>query len=115
MPNEFEPALEAESVEYKAYMRQFEHEEDDEPSRRGVLYVIATLSFPDSGWEVLLVPQADEPDTWRLLADKPSFRDGNRTYLIACGTSEHELEEVPKNVRVINGDDTTRVSVVPWD
>lgn len=115
MPNELEPAVEAQSVEYRAYSRHFEHDETDENSQRGVLYVIATMSFPDSGWEVMLVPQADEPDTWPLLADKPSYRDGNRTYLIACGTSEHELPDVPKNVRVINGDDVSRVSVVPWD
>lgn len=115
MPHEFEPAVEAENVEYKAFARHFEHEEEDEPGRRGVLYVIATLTFPDSGWQVTLVPQAGEIDTWRLLADKPGYRDNDRTYYIASGSSEHELEQVPKTVRVINGEQVNRVSVVPWD
>lgn len=112
---EFEPAIEAQNVEYKAFFRQFEHDEDDEPGRRGVLMVFASMSFPDSGWEVALVPQAGEPDTWRLLADRPGYRDGDRSYYVACGTTEHEVEEVFKTVRVINGEQIERVSVVPWD
>ncbi|RMH16217.1 MAG: hypothetical protein D6696_18730 [Acidobacteria bacterium] len=112
---EFEPAVEAENVEYKAFARHFEHEEADEPGRRAVLFVFATMSFPDSGWEVTLVPQAGEVDTWRLLADRPGFRDGDRTYYVACGSTEHEIDAVPKTVRVINGEEITRVSVVPWD
>ena len=115
MPNEFEPAIEAESAEFKAFARHFEHDETDEPPRRAVLYVVATMSFPDSGWEVAIVPQADEPETWRLLADRPPYRDGDRTYLIACGTTEHEVDAVPKSIRVVNGETVTRVSVVPWD
>lgn len=112
---EFGPPVEAENIEYKAFARHFEHEEGDEPGRRAVLFVLATMSFPDSGWEVLLTPQAGEPDTWRLLADAPGFRDHDRTYVIACGSTEHEIEEVPKTVRVVAGEEVTRVSVVPWD
>lgn len=114
MADEFRPAK-PDNAEYKAFARHFEHEETDEPARRAVLYVIATLSYPDSGWNVVLVPQEGEPDTWRLLEDEPPFRDGDRTYYIACGSSERELEAVPKTVRVIDGKETNRVSVVPWD
>jgi len=112
---EFEAAADAENVEYKAFARQFEHEESDEPGLRAVLYVVATLTFPDSGWQVLLVPQAGEVDTWHLLADKPGYRDQDRTYYIASGSSEHEVADVPKVIRVLNGETVTRVSVVPWD
>jgi hypothetical protein len=38
--------------------------------------------------------------------------------VIASGTSLHEVEEVPKTIVVRYGEDgneTTRVSVVPWD
>lgn len=115
MADEFRPAN-PEQVEYKAYARQFEHAgEDEEEARRGVLFLIATLTYPDSGWQVILVPQEGEPDTWRLLEDEPSYRDGDRTYYIAGGSSEHEIAAVPKSVRVIDGNDTHRVAVVPWD
>jgi len=116
MADEYRPAN-PEQVEYKAYARQFEHagEADEEERRRGVLFLVATLSYPDSGWQVILVPQEGEPDTWRLLEDEPPYRDGDRTYYIASGSSEHELEMVPKSVKVIDGRDETRVSVVPWD
>ena len=110
---EFRPAN-PEAVEYKAYARHFDHP-DEKPDRRAVLYIMATMTYPDSGWEVMLVPQAGEPDTWRLLEDEPGFRDNDRTYYVACGSSEHELEAVPKTVRVIEADSSTRVSVVPWD
>jgi len=114
MPQEFRPAN-PEQVEYKAYARHFENVETDEPERRAVLYVVATLTYPDSGWQVILVPQAGEFDTWRLLEDEPGFRDGDRTYYVACGSSEHEVEAIPKTIRVVDGEETRRVSVVPWD
>lgn len=117
MPDEFRLALDAESVEFKAYARQFENRgEEDEPARRAVLYVIGTMTFPDSGWRVRLEPvEGSEDEEWVLLEDVPGYRDMNRTYLIACGTSERELEAVPETIVVRFGDETKRVSVAPWD
>lgn len=115
MPQEFRPAN-PEQVEYKAFARHFENDESDEASRRAVLYVFATMTYPDSGWQFLLAQQADEPDTWVLLEDEPGYRDADRTYYVASGSSEHELEAVPKVVRVKSAlDKITSVSVVPWD
>jgi hypothetical protein len=117
MADEFRPAT-GENIEYKAYARQFEHPgESDEPARRAVLYVVATLTKPDSGWTFALVRQEGEPDVWRFLEDRPAYADENRTYYIACGTSEHEVEKVPRSIKVIaeDPDKPTRVSVVPWD
>lgn len=116
MADEFRPAT-GDDIEYKAFVREFEHpEEDDESPRRSVLYVVSTLTKPDSGWTFVLVPQADEIDTWRLLEDEPAFRDGDRSFFIVSGSSDHEIDKVPKTIRVIIGDnDVTRVSVVPWD
>lgn len=113
MADEFVPAT-GENIEYKAFARHFEHPDDDE-NRASVLYVVATLSKPDSGWTFALVEQEGEPDTWRLLEDRPAFFDGDRTYYVACGSSERELEAVPRSIAVITGEGTTRVSVVPWD
>lgn len=110
---EFRPAH-PESVEYKAFARHFDHP-DEQPDRRAILFVVATMSYPDSGWEVTIVQQAGEPDTWRLLEDEPGYRDGDRTYYVACGSTEHEIEEVPRTIRVVTGEGSTRVSVVPWD
>lgn len=116
MADEFRPAT-GDDIEYKAFARPFEHPgETDEDPRRAVLYIFATLTKPDSGWNFLLVPQADDFDTWRLLEDDPSYRDGDRTFYSACGSSEHGVEKVPKTVRILTGTDTVaRVSVVPWD
>ena len=116
MADELRPAT-GDNIEYKAYARHFEHPgETDEPARRAVLYVVATLTKRDSGWTFNLVPQASEPDTWHLLEDAPGFGDGNRTYYIASGSSEHETE-VPSSIKILTGEDEspTRVSVVPWD
>ena len=95
-------------------MRDISNTEDDEPNA-SVLYVVATLSKPDSGWRFLLVEQEGEPDLWRLLEEAPLSADGDRTYYVACGSSEKPLDDVPKSVRVIFADDTVRASVVPWD
>lgn len=113
MPDEFVHA-EAEAVEYKAYARHFEHVGEDEP-RMAVLYVVATLSMPDSGWRFVVVPQEGDPETWRLFGDAPPFTDGDRTYYIASGTTEHELDAVPTSIVVVDAKGPTRVSVVPWD
>lgn len=119
MPNEFRAAIDAEDVEFKAYARHFEHrEEDDAEQRRAVVYVVATMSYPDSGWQVELVQVEGHPDEWILLEDAPGFGDRQRTYLIAAGTSLHGVEEVPKSIVVRHGQEgreTTRVSVAPWD
>ncbi|MEM7479891.1 MAG: hypothetical protein AAF481_01845 [Acidobacteriota bacterium] len=101
----------ASSVEYRAFVRDF----DRQDGRDGVLYVIATMSFPDSGWTAMIVPQADRPDEWRLLVQKPPYRDGSRTYVIASGTTEHQMEHVPKVIRVFNVSEETNVKVEPWD
>ena len=113
MPDEFRPAT-GEDIEYKAFARHFEHPGDDEPNA-SVLYAVATLSKPDSGWRFLLVEQEGEPDLWRLFEDEPVARDGDRTYYLASGSSEKELDNVPRSIAVIDGQGTTRVSVVPWD
>ena len=115
MPNEFVAAT-GENIEYKAYVRHFENpEETDEPSRVSVLYVIATLTKPDSGWTFMLAQQEGEPDTWRFLEDAPGYRDNNRTYYIASGTSEMPLDAVLRSIAVITETGTTRVAVAPWD
>lgn len=118
MANEFRLAVEAQNVEFKAFARQFEHEgEEDEPSRRAVVYLIATMSFPDSGWQVVVAPvEGTGAEEWVLMEDPPGFGDRNRTFIIASGSSEHEVESVPETLKVRLGDDrVTRVSVVPWD
>lgn len=105
-----------EDVEYKAYIRQFENpEENDENPRVAVLYVVATLTKPDSGWQFMLAPQADELDSWVLLEDAPGFRDDNRTYYIASGNREVPVDGEPKSIAVVSDEGTARVSVVPWD
>lgn len=113
MPHNYCPAT-GDDIEFKAYSRAFENPGDDERNA-SVLYVVATLSKPDSGWDFLLVEQAGEPDVWRLLEDPPAFDDADRTYYIACGTSERALDAVPKSIQVITHAGTTRVSVAPWD
>ena len=119
MADEFRSAVEAENVEFKAFARHFEHrEENEEEQRRAVLYAVATMSFPDSGWQVELVQVEGNPDEWILLEDPPGYGDRQRTYLIASGSSLHEVEEVPKTIVVrhgVHGEETTRVSVAPWD
>lgn len=118
MANEFRLAIEAQNVEFKAFSRHFEHPgEEDEPARRAVLYVVATMSFPDSGWQVEMVPvEGTKFEEWMLLEDPPGFGDHNRTYQIAAGSSEHEVDAVPETIKVRYGDDkVTRVSVQPWD
>lgn len=113
MADKFLPAT-GEDIEIKAFARHFENPGDDEPNA-SVLYTVATLSKPDSGWRFVLVEQEGEPDLWRLLEETPTSSDGDRTYYVASGTSEKELDDVPKSIRVILADDTVRVSVVPWD
>lgn len=117
MPDEFRLATDAQNVDVKAFARHFEHPgEEDEPPRRAVLYVVATMSFPDSGWQVRIEPvEGTGQEEWLLLEDPPGFKDGDRTYLIACGTTEHEVDRVPETIRVQHGDQVTRVSVAPWD
>ena len=113
MPRDLQPAT-GENVAYKAYVRHFQHVGDDDAQAK-VLYVIATLTFPDSGWQVLLVPQADEPTVWRLLAEAPGFADGDRTYYVASGSSEHAVDAVPKELKVVDGNETTVVPVESWE
>jgi hypothetical protein len=119
MAHEYRSATEAENVEFKAYARHFEHrDENEEERRRAVIYAVGTMSFPDSGWQVDLVQVEGHVDEWILLEDPPGYGDKQRTYVIASGTSLHEVEEVPKTIVVRYGEDgneTTRVSVVPWD
>jgi hypothetical protein len=119
MPNEFRMAVEAENVEFKAYARHFEHpRENEEEQRRSVIFAVATMSYPDSGWQVELVQVEGKPEEWILLEDPPGFGDEQRTYLIASGSSLHEVEQAPKTIVVrygVDGEETTRVSVVPWD
>jgi hypothetical protein len=119
MADEFRAAIDAEDIEFKAYARHFEHREEDEgEQRRAVLYAVATMSYPDSGWQVNLVQVEGHADEWILLEDPPGYGDKHRTYLIASGTSLHEVAEVPETIVVrygVDGKETTRVSVVPWD
>jgi len=117
MADKFRLATEAQDAELKAYARHFEHRgEEDESPRRAVLYVIATVSFPDSGWNLRIEPiEGTDQQEWVLLEDPPGFRDTDRSYLIACGSTEREVEAVPKTIVVKHHDQTTRVSVVPWD
>lgn len=117
MADEFRLATDAENVDVKAFARHFEHPgEEDEPTRRAVLYVVATMSFPDSGWTVRIEPvEGTGQEEWMLLEDPPAFQDRDRTYLIACGTTEHEVANVPETVLVRHGDQVTRVPVTPWD
>lgn len=119
MANEFRSAIDAENVEFKAYARHFEHRDEDPPEqRRAVLYAVATMSYPDSGWQVAMAQVEGKPDEWILLEDPPGYGDKQRTYLVASGTSLHEVEEIPKTIVVrygVEGKETTRVSVVPWD
>jgi len=117
MPTEFRLAVEAQNVEFKAFARQFEHPGDeDEPPRRAVVYLIATMSYPDSGWQVTVAPvEGTHAEEWVLLEDPPGFGDRHRTFVIASGVSEHEVEAVPKTLKVRYADNVTRVSVVPWD
>jgi hypothetical protein len=119
MAHEYRSAVEAEDVEFKAYSRHFEHrEENEEEQRRAVIFAVATMAFPDSGWQVDLVQVEGHVDEWILLEDAPGYGDKQRTYVIASGTSLHQVEEVPKTIVVRYGEDgneTTRVSVVPWD
>lgn len=118
MADEFRLAVDAQDVDFKAYARHFEHPgEEDEPARRAILIVLATLTFPDSGWNVMITPvEGTEFEEWILLEDPPAFRDANRTYYSTSGNTEHETAAVPKTIRVRHGEDKiTRVSVVPWD
>jgi len=119
MADEYRAAIAAEDIEFKAYARHFEHRDEDEAEqRRAVLYAVATMSYPDSGWQVNLVQVEGHPDEWILLEDPPGYGDKHRTYLIASGTSLHEVAEVPETIVVrygVDGKETTRVSVVPWD
>jgi hypothetical protein len=119
MADKFRSAVDAEDVEFKAYSRHFEHRDDDEADRRrAVIFAVATMSYPDSGWEVTLVQVEGKPDEWMLLEEPPGFDDKRRTYLIASGSSRCGVEEVPKTIVVRHGVDagqTTRVSVAPWD
>lgn len=117
MADEFRLATDAQNVDVKAFARHFEHPgEEDEPARRAVLYVVATMSFPDSGWQVRIEPvEGTGQEEWMLLEDPPGFKDRDRTYLIACGTTEHEVAKVPETILVRHGDQVTRVSVAPWD
>lgn len=118
MADEFRLAVDAQDVDFKAYARHFEHPgEEDEPARRAILIVLATMSFPDSGWNVMITPvEGTENEEWLLLEDPPGFKDGDRTYYSTSGNTEHEVEAVPKTIRVRHGEDKiSRVSVVPWD
>ena len=119
MPHEYRSAIAAEDVEFKAYARHFEHrEENEEEQRRAVIFAVATMSFPDSGWQVELTQVEGNPDEWILLEDPPGYGDKQRTYLIASGSSLHEVEEVPETIVVRYGEDgqeTTRVAVAPWE
>jgi len=119
MATEFRSAIEAENVEFKAYARHFEHPgENEEEQRRAVIFAVATMSYPDSGWQVNLVQVEGNPEEWILLEDPPGYGDKQRTYLIASGSSLHEVEKVPETILVRygkDGEETTRVSVVPWD
>jgi len=119
MGNEFRSAVDAQDVEFKAYARQFEHrEEDEQDRRRAVIFAVATMSYPDSGWQVALAQVEGKPDEWILLEDPPGYGDHQRTFLIASGSSLHPVEEVPKTIVVRYGEEgqqTTRVSVAPWD
>lgn len=119
MADEFRAAVDAQDLEFKAYSRHFEHrDEDEEEQRRAVIFAVATMSYPDSGWQVELVQVEGHTDEWILLEDPPGFGDKQRTYLIASGSSLHEVEEVPKTIVVrhgVDGEETTRVSVAPWD
>ena len=113
MPDELRPA-DGEAIEYKAFARHFEHRDDDE-TRAAVVYVVATLSKPDTGWRFMMVEQEGDPEVWRLFEDDPGHRDGDRTYYVACGSSEKEVDNVPRSVNVIDAEGPHRVSVVPWD
>ena len=105
-----------ENIEYKAYARHFEDPtETDEPARRSVLFVVATLTKADGGWEFEIVPQEGEHDVWRFLEQPPGYDDNNRTYYIASGTSEMPLDAVLRSIAVITETGTTRVAVAPWD
>lgn len=118
MADEFRLAVDAQDIEFKAYARHFEHPgEEDEPSRRAILLVVATLTFPDSGWNVMVTPvEGTGAEEWILLEDPPGFRDRNRTYYAVAGNTEHEVEQIPETIRVRHGEGKiTRVSVVPWD
>ena len=115
MPDEFFAAT-GENIEYKAYARHFENpEETDESSRVAVLYVVATLTKPDTGWTFMLTPQEGEPDIWRFLEDAPGYRDNNRSYYIASGSAEVPVDLVPQSIGIVTETGTTRVSVAPWD
>lgn len=120
MADEFRLAFAAENVEFKAYARHFEHPgEEDEPTRRAVLLVVATLSFPDSGWNVIVTPvEGTRAEEWMLLEDEPPYRDHARTFYAAAGNTDHEIDEIPKTVKIRygkDGEEVTRVNVVPWD
>ncbi len=119
MADKYRAATDAEDIELKAYARHFEHRDEDEgEQRRAVVYAVATMSYPDSGWQATLAQVEGTPDEWILLEDPPGYGDKHRTYLIASGTSLHEVSEVPETIVVRygeNGGQTTRVSVVPWD
>ena len=113
MPDRF-TLTDGEAVEYKAFVRFFEHSSDDEP-RGAVLYVVMTLTKPDSGWRFLIVEQEGEPDLWRSFQDAPASADGDRTYYGAIGTTEKEIDGIPRSIVVLDADGEHRVSVAPWD
>jgi hypothetical protein len=118
MADRFRAAVDAEDLEFKAYARHLEHHVGDDTRRRAVIFAIATMAYPDRGWQVTLVQVEGKPDEWILLEDPPGFGDKKRTYLIASGASDHEVDDVPKAIAVrhgVDGQETTRVPVAPWD
>lgn len=119
MTDEFRLAVDAQNVELKAYARHFEHpgeEDEGDETRHAVLIVLATMSFPDSGWNVIVTPvEGTRAEEWIVLEDAPSFRDRQRSFYSAVGNTLHQVGEVPETVKVKYGDEVTRVSVTPWD
>lgn len=119
MPDDFRLAVDAQNVELKAYARHFEHPEEEaegDETRHAVLIVVASMSFPDSGWNVIVTPvEGTRAEEWIVLEDPPSFRDEQRTFYAVAGNTLHQVAEVPETIRVKYGDQVTRVSVAPWD
>ena len=111
MADKFRPAT-GQVIEYKAYARRFKRpgKAPDAP----VLYVVATMTYPDSGWRVILVEQEGAPEIWRLLDEEPAHSDGKRTYYIASGSSEHVVATIPKSVTVYDARGGRRIPVLRW-
>lgn len=114
MSQVFRLAEEAEQVEYKAYTRHFSHDGEGKDDHV-VLFVVATMTYPDTGWVVNLVPQEGDEGAWLLLEDEPAYRDNQRTFVVASGTTDHEVEKAPEKITVQAGEKKTTVSVVAWD